>query len=421
MSFIVSTLGPPSALHTRSSATSNSSSGSPALNLIAAFASAGLELYNPTSLRIDRYGTAVVGRGQYSVVDIGQTYYGQQVAVKRSRLLRHPLPEDEEHAFEDSLNQISLELCILSHELLKNHANIVKLLGACIDNNSQLPSLGVVVEFSSFGTLRSFLQAHESTILWDSCFDLAHQVISGLDELHQLRICHGDVKMENTLVFNESGKWIVKLSDFGQSVVAAQDDPNALSGFPYGTPLYNAREVRNHTVFEANSFGMNDALATDIFSFGLLAWEILKKGECFFERSWITSDGALPHLENMLSHIEVLAPGVLLELCLAFVARLGLQSDKHKRICAVFAACLPDLPDKRKTSSTVKAILNDDRVPEYVSINPLCDKPDWRSCPMDGHRNPALDDIPSPVVMWTFRQSLQDVKISLAHLILYRS
>ncbi|KAI9653538.1 MAG: hypothetical protein M1821_007046 [Bathelium mastoideum] len=362
MSFLVSSLEPLTDFRTRSSKSVDISSGSPALNLIAAFASTRLEIYDARFLLFDRdYKKVVAGNGQYSTVDIGSNN-GQQVAVKRSRLLEYPLPEEEERAFEYSLHQMSLEFCILSHETLRTHANIVKLLGAYIDHFSRQPSLGTVMEYSSLGSLRAFLQAQGNTIPWESCFDLAQQVVSGLDALHQLKVCHGDVKMENTLVFIESGRWIVKLSDFGQSVIAARDDPGTLSGFPYGTPLYNAREVRNRTVFDVNEFGIYDALATDIFSFGLLMWEILKSGKCFFEKSWVTLDESPLHLDQMLSHIDGLAPGMLLEHCLTFVAHLDIRTDMHTRICAVFAACLADAPDQRKTSSTVKAILDGENI-----------------------------------------------------------
>lgn len=45
--------------------------------------------------------------------------------------------------------------------------------------------------------------------------ELAAQVARGLTALHSLKICHGDIKLQNMLVFIDGDRCSVKLSDFG--------------------------------------------------------------------------------------------------------------------------------------------------------------------------------------------------------------
>ena len=88
----------------------------------------------------------------------------------------------------------------------------------------------------------------------------------------------------------------MKISDFGQSVIASRRESHAKVPCRIGTRLLNAPEIRNGSSFQDPLFDIEAALRTDVFSFGLLAWEVLKCGQSFFESAWV---GGAPHLLNV--------------------------------------------------------------------------------------------------------------------------
>ncbi|KAE8982995.1 hypothetical protein PR003_g24808 [Phytophthora rubi] len=86
-----------------------------------------------------------------------------------------------------------------------NHANVIKLYGACHENNKQ-PVF--VCEQAIHGTLSSFLKDKPTEEIWGALYTAAQ----GLRHLHERGIVHGDLKGNNVLVCDNN---FVKLADFG--------------------------------------------------------------------------------------------------------------------------------------------------------------------------------------------------------------
>ena len=98
------------------------------------------------------------------------------------------------------------------------------------------------------------------------------QVSQGLKYLHDNKIGHGDIKLENILVKNRFGKIIYKIADFGLSVL----DRNATKRD--GTLQYSAPEV-----FQEGNPIMS-VRKTDIWSLGVVAYMCVS-GQFPFDRN----------------------------------------------------------------------------------------------------------------------------------------
>src|SRR5690606_16858624 len=89
----------------------------------------------------------------------------------------------------------------------------------------------------------------------------------------------GDVKIENTLVFDWNGEdgersYIIKITDFGHAITKENK--------PYvGTKHLLAPEVRGSgMIHQRRTIAQN--CASDVFSFGLWIWELFLNGKRFF-------------------------------------------------------------------------------------------------------------------------------------------
>jgi serine/threonine protein kinase len=337
---------------------------STSLNFFAAVLSAELVVYSLTDLSLQFGGAPpVAGIGGHTAVQVGRTVKGTSVAVKRSRA-KHIQSVDTHFA------QATLELRILTHKRLRQHPHIVDILGLCVEPMApELDahwhvSFSVVLEYSLLGNLAFFLQQNRPPLAVGARIDLARQVSCGLNILHDLGICHGDVKMQNVLVFKkEDGSFVAKVSDFGASMVALQDDPEARVQCPYGTPLLNAPEVRNPSVTRRH-FDIRAALRTDMFSFGLLLWEVIKNGRSFFDETWLGGGSShqriqqAPDIAKMEAILNTLPHNILLSYGHEFLSVVDLEPELRQRMSRVFDACLQDEPSERKQISAIVEMMH---------------------------------------------------------------
>ncbi|KAH8881971.1 hypothetical protein GQ53DRAFT_831921 [Thozetella sp. PMI_491] len=180
------------------------------------------------------------------------------------------------------------EVQVVSHHALRDHSNIVDILGWDWDA-ANMPVL--FTEYAELGTLKDFIRVNPDLSLCQRG-ELALDVACGLNALHSTDIAHGDVKLANTLVFPRKGQdgtcpWMAKASDFSHAVFGISS--RRITTYP-GSSLYNAPEVRRR-----NALIPSDRLTRcEAFSFGLLAWELLKSGDTYFDSNWSrrsSSDG----------------------------------------------------------------------------------------------------------------------------------
>jgi serine/threonine protein kinase len=238
-----------------------------------------------------------VGHGASYSVDkctLNRTIDGKPVAVavKKLKMFQGDGSRDEASAAASAAHQRSVatvlnELRILTHPPLQSHLNIVSLLGYRSEFTSPSSphkiNVSLVAEFAPFGTLKDFCQSLPPDQKLDllTKAHLMHDIASGIEALHKCAIAHGDVKMENTLVFEGYGRpYVAKLSDFGHSLVDLHT-PERRSQVYLGTPIFNGPEIRSRS--HLAPMEPEALFKCDIYSFGLLSWELVLGGVRYYK------------------------------------------------------------------------------------------------------------------------------------------
>jgi len=158
--------------------------------------------------------------------------------------------------------------------------NVMKLLGLgwerVIDDLGE-PTLAPVIalEYAPYGTLHDLFYSSSFLSSYLRKVRLLSDVAEGLRALHFSSVIYGDVKPENILVYNDHTHGIIaKLCDFGLSIIDPDCGPE-LQQLPGGTPMYLAPE--------AGTFIPKALLkCTDVYSFGIVAWQTLLGGNIPF-------------------------------------------------------------------------------------------------------------------------------------------
>ncbi|KAL0233386.1 hypothetical protein PCE1_001902 [Barthelona sp. PCE] len=145
-----------------------------------------------------------------------------------------------------------------------DHPHIVQTYG--FYHNSCRRSIVLVLEYCERGDLlklikerRSIAPAQHFTHV--EIFNLAQQVTSALQYLHQRNIIHRDVKAPNIFITADGN---YKLGDFGVSRLFEDDEDFATTFL--GTPLYLSPEICD---------GMDYTVKTDIWSLGVVLFEVV--------------------------------------------------------------------------------------------------------------------------------------------------
>ncbi|XP_066369647.1 RAF-like serine/threonine-protein kinase PRAF isoform X1 [Miscanthus floridulus] len=154
-----------------------------------------------------------------------------------------------------------------------HHPNVVAFYGVVLDGPGG--SVATVTEYMANGSLRQALQRHENRI-----FDrrrrllIAMDVAFGMEYLHGKNIVHFDLKSDNLLVnLRDPQRPICKVGDLGLSKVKCQ---TLISGGVRGTLPWMAPELLN-----GSSSLVSEKV--DVFSFGIVMWELLTGEEPYAE------------------------------------------------------------------------------------------------------------------------------------------
>ena len=162
-------------------------------DLLRAIQPLNIPLYDATSLRNPRQ----VGEGaSYTVFRYTDIRTKNAVAVKQ---IKQPDDTKNNQAFQSQVDCVLKDIEVMCHPPIAQHENILTLLGYGwgLRMGDIIPF--IVTDFAALGTLRDYLQAEIVTI--ESKLALCSQVACGLNRLHWTGVAHGDLKLENVLVF----------------------------------------------------------------------------------------------------------------------------------------------------------------------------------------------------------------------------
>jgi len=224
----------------------------------------------------------VIGRGGAAVV-----YLALQRDLQRNVALKELAPF---HLADSSFAERFVEESRLAGAM--NHANVVTVHEYFEDG--AVPY--IAMEYLPYGSLRQYIgrlsPAHIAGVL--------EGVLAGLTHGEAHGIVHRDVKPENLLVAIDGR---VKIADFGVARAYSNAATRAVvtvAGTTIGTPAYMSPE---------QALGGELTPATDLYSLGVVAWELLT-GQVPFEESDTPVAVLYRHVHEPIPSVRTVAPDV---------------------------------------------------------------------------------------------------------------
>ncbi|KAL8264203.1 hypothetical protein R6Q59_022333 [Mikania micrantha] len=198
-----------------------------------------------------------LGSGTFGTVYHGK-WRGTDVAIKRIKKSCFAGRSSEQ---ERLTNEFWREADILSR---LHHPNVVAFYGVVQDGPGG--TLATVTEFMVDGSLRRVLLRKDRHLDHRKKLIIAMDAAFGMEYLHSKNIVHFDIKCDNLLVnMKDPSRPICKVGDFGLSKIKRN---TLVSGGVRGTLPWMAPELLNGSSNKVSE-------KVDVFSFGIVLWEIL--------------------------------------------------------------------------------------------------------------------------------------------------
>uniref|UniRef100_H0WPF6 Tyrosine-protein kinase n=1 Tax=Otolemur garnettii TaxID=30611 RepID=H0WPF6_OTOGA len=192
-----------------------------------------------------------IGSGQFGVVHLGEWRAHVQVAIKAIN--------EGSMSEEDFIEEAKVMMKL-------SHSKLVQLYGVC---TRQKP-LYIVTEFMENGCLLNYLRERRGRLREGLLLSMCQDVCEGMEFLERNCYIHRDLAARNCLV---SSTCIVKISDFGMTRYVLDDEYISSSGAKF--PIkWSPPEVFHFNKYSSKS---------DVWSFGVLMWEIFTEGKMPFE------------------------------------------------------------------------------------------------------------------------------------------
>ncbi|XP_031570589.1 angiopoietin-1 receptor-like, partial [Actinia tenebrosa] len=275
----------------------------------------------------------VLGSGEFGVVHRGKLMQdGKTIECAVKTLKGDAGPEQYRALYE--------ELEIMAN--IGNHPNLVNLIGATAEEDK----LYVIVEFARHGSLIEYLRSqrlkpekeYEFELKYVNRLRIALDVAKGMAFLQSKRCVHRDLAARNVLLADD---FVAKVADFGLSrdIYETGEYEKTTGGkVPTRWMAIESLEIRKFT------------LKSDIWSFGVLLWEIETKG--------LMPHGAVSYIEL----VDRLKRGHRLE------QPNGTPDELYALMQKCWAADPSDRPNFLDVRDTLETLLSD--ADDYLEENP---------------------------------------------------
>ncbi|KAM0936210.1 putative protein kinase TKL-Pl-6 family [Dioscorea sansibarensis] len=198
-----------------------------------------------------------LGSGTFGTVYHGK-WRGSDVAIKRIKKSCFTGRSSEQE-------RLTIEFWREAEILSKlHHPNVVAFYGVVKDGPGG--TLATVTEYMVNGSLRHVLLRKDRYLDYRKRLIIAMDAAFGMEYLHSKNIVHFDLKCDNLLVnLKDQSRPICKVGDFGLSKIKRN---TLVSGGVRGTLPWMAPELLNGSSNKVSE-------KVDVFSFGIVMWEIL--------------------------------------------------------------------------------------------------------------------------------------------------
>jgi len=210
---------------------------------------------------------------------------------------------------------------------LGRHPDLVRYFGLCTEGPEQL----LLTELAPYGSLDQFLEAHEGQVTLQHKLKMLEQICEGMIAIVALALIHRDLATRNILVFSfdasNPAATRVKITDFGLSVdrlyqthaYGAQDEDVPFRWMP--------PEALKRRRFTEKS---------DVWAFGVTAWELLTDGEVPY--AFIASTEAVA--ERVCSGERLTRPGECPDALWALLQRMWAECPADRPTFVAVAEAL---------------------------------------------------------------------------------
>ncbi|EXX68456.1 uncharacterized protein OCT59_028595 [Rhizophagus irregularis] len=253
-----------------------------------------------------------IGSGSYGIV-----YRVNWKSSNRFFALKSFINNNDKQTLREVIKELKL------HRSVDYHENIIRLYGITKVELDATQKYSFVMEYANNGTLNTYLNEHFSELDWTDKYQLASQLASAVEFLHEEDIIHRDLHGNNILIHQKS----IKLADFGLSkkiVEASSSDASKILGaIPYIDPKkFNDQNYE----LKKNS---------DVYSIGVLLWQISSGYKPFYK----VDHGANLILSILNGKREEIIDGT---------------SDKYSNL---YTECWRDEPNKRPNIQEIVSTL----------------------------------------------------------------
>lgn len=287
-----------------------------------------------------------LGSGQTSFVFLAKHPIYGEVALKlpRPELKHRPVLW---RMFE---NEVQISLSLNSGTWLS--PNIIKALEGFPTGEKAF----LAIEHCSKGTLDALLSGTRLDL--DLAIRLILEVARGLEFAHKQQVLHRDVKPANVMLTEQL---VAKLADFGTGIFMTERTSDRV-----GTAFYMAPEI-----FE----GKAPSIQSDIYSLGILAYEVLASERPFKGNSY--DELMLEHLTSIPVNLKYKRSDISVELSQVIAQAMSRDPAKRFTKVAAFIEALEATVSKKDNIVTGRIARNTPPISEGFEPTPVKPSKQW--------------------------------------------